>query len=155
MNKISMLTIVFATASFFAGAALATSESSTALKSSKKLTAPKGTINVLSATYGENCTKKSVKGNATNHIKFTCNGKTTCDYKVEVNNIGDPFFGCPKTYVVEYSCGDKTIKADLPAEASYQPNPLKLSCEKTTNTSTGEKVSTSESKSTSSSSSKQ
>src|SRR5688572_9763231 len=89
-----------------------TSDASTpASASAVKDAIAKGAIKVICATYGSNCSKKSVKGNVTDHLKSTCDGKKTCEYKVEVNKIGDPFYGCPKTYVAEYSCSGKKLQA--------------------------------------------
>ncbi len=141
MKIIPVLTIGITVLAFSFNAALAGSGSSTPLtSSSKQETQPKGTISVISATYGANCTKKSVKGNVTDHLKITCNGQSLCEYKVDVGKIGDPFYGCAKTYVAEYSCGGKTLKAELAAEASYQTEPLILTCgtasKSTTKTST-------------------
>ena len=87
-----------------------------------------GTIKVVRATYGRNC--KDVKpctfrgksepnqvreGNVTAHTAGQCDGKKSCEYKVDYFNprtftskgvISDPCIGCVKDYQVEWHCGD-------------------------------------------------
>jgi hypothetical protein len=136
MKKRSILMSALFLMFFSAGDALATSTYTTAGTSANtsKSISSKGTIAVASATYGANCTKKSVKGNATNHLKVACDGKTKCEYIVATSNIGDPFPGCKKDYAIEYSCGGKALKVSLPAEAAAQP-PVVLNCEGTSKSS--------------------
>jgi hypothetical protein len=60
------------------------------------------TITVTSATYGGNCGAPS--GNATGYVAGQCNGELGCSVFVGNSVLGDPVFGCPKDFVVEYSC---------------------------------------------------
>jgi hypothetical protein len=77
------------------------------------------TITVVSGTYGANC--RAPTGNKTSFLAKACNGKTTCSYKVEVTILGDPAYGCAKTYVAQWRCGSSTAlhSASAPAEAGY------------------------------------
>jgi hypothetical protein len=88
------------------------------------------TIKVSSATYGENC--GAGKGNVTDDIAKQCDGKKTCSYNVDHKVIGDPTFGCAKTYSVEYQCGDnpKIFQESLPAEAGWGDKSITLKCNK-------------------------
>jgi hypothetical protein len=85
------------------------------------------TITVVSGTYGGNC--KAPAGNKTSFLAKACNGKTECSYKIDVSTIGDPAYGCAKTYVAEWRCGSSTAihSASAPAEAGYG-SVVKLAC---------------------------
>lgn len=77
-------------------------------------------ITVVSATYGGNCKKfiptngtiNSVhSGNATTWVKRFCDGQSTCNYKIDYLQIGDPVYGCVKDYVVQWKCsGSPAVK---------------------------------------------
>lgn len=93
------------------------------------------TIKVQHAEYGQNCAGKgkpdpNIKGtDPTKHIAAACDGKGSCDYKVDHTVIGDPVFGCRKEYVVQYHCGTgQPKKASVAAEATGQM--AKLDCTK-------------------------
>ena len=87
-----------------------------------------GGIRVVSATYGGNCGVAS--GNVTSHVARQCNGRSECSYTVDHRVIGDPAFGCAKTYAVQYRCGDhaRVIEESLGAEAGLGNKALLLSC---------------------------
>jgi hypothetical protein len=142
MKISNIIGIALVTSVLSMSAAYATSSDST-ITSSKKATSAAGTINIVSGTYGGNCTKKSIKGNVTKHLKDQCDGKKTCDYKIDAGVIGDPAYGCAKGYVAEFNCGSKTLKAELAPEASGST--LNVSCEAS---SSGSKKSSDSSKST-------
>ncbi|MCX7148482.1 MAG: hypothetical protein NTY05_03570 [Rhodocyclales bacterium] len=96
---------------------------------------PPPVIKVQHADYGQNCAGKgkpdsNIKGtDPTKHIAAACDGKGTCDYKVDHTAIGDPVFGCRKEYVVQYHCGTgQPKKAAVAPEASGQM--AKLDCTK-------------------------
>ena len=78
-----------------------------------------GVIKIESATYGANC--GVAKGNVTAHIAKQCDGKTKCRYVVNHKIIGDPAYGCAKTYIVRYRCGNNPRVFDraLSAEAGW------------------------------------
>lgn len=97
--------------------------------------APKPAIKVQQAVYGQNCAGKgkpdpNIKpADYTKHIAAACDGKGTCDYKVDHTAIGDPVFGCRKEYSVQYHCGTgQPKKATVAPEASGQM--AKLDCTK-------------------------
>ncbi len=84
-------------------------------------------LNIRSATYGGNC--GAAQGNVTKDLASSCNGKTDCAYKVDVDHIGDPAPKCGKDFIASYSCApDATVvRSDLPAEAGLG-SILNLSC---------------------------
>jgi hypothetical protein len=68
-----------------------------------------GSIQVVAGTYGGNCPRekfgdKIARGNVTAALAAACNGKDVCDYRVDYTKIGDPAYGCRKTYVAEWRC---------------------------------------------------
>ena len=77
----------------------------------------KSTILVVSATYGENV--KAPAGNATDKLRRACNGREACEYRVDVNILGDPAGGVGKNFMVEYECPHimKPVREVIPAEA--------------------------------------
>jgi len=104
-------------------------------ENAKKTAAPPPTIKVQHAEYGQNCAGKgkpdpNIKGtDPTKHIAAACDGKGSCDYKVDHTAIGDPVFGCRKEYTVQYHCGTgQPKKATVAPEASGQM--AKLDCTK-------------------------
>jgi hypothetical protein len=58
---------------------------------------PTSGLNIRSATYGGNC--GAAQGNATRELASSCNGKTDCAHKVDVNRLGDPARKCGKDFV--------------------------------------------------------
>jgi len=76
-----------------------------------------GRINVVSATYGLNC--GAPRGNATSQVAQVCSSATSkCEYRVDVNALGDPRPGCAKAFEVDYRCaGGANQTASAPAEA--------------------------------------
>ena len=89
--------------------------------------APSGSINVQGATYGANCGAPA--NNVTGHAKKTCDGRGTCDYRVDHQVIGDPAYGCQKNYTVTWTCGPGTPvrSASAPPEAGFG-SVVQLSC---------------------------
>jgi hypothetical protein len=65
---------------------------------------PPPAIRVVQATYGANC--GIGRGNVTGHLAGACNGRLDCAYSVYWQVIGDPAFGCAKTYEAEYTCSN-------------------------------------------------
>jgi hypothetical protein len=88
---------------------------------------PTSGLNIRSATYGGNC--GAGPGNATKVLARACNGRTDCDYKVDVGRLGDPAHGCGKDFVASYSCAPDTtpLEKALPAEAG-RGSILNLTC---------------------------
>jgi len=87
-----------------------------------------GDIRIISATYGCNC--GATRGNVTAHIAKQCNGKSECRYTVDHKVIGDPAYGCAKTYTVRYRCGNnpQVFEKSLPAEAGWGDQAVVLEC---------------------------
>jgi hypothetical protein len=83
-------------------------------------------IHVVSGTYGGNCGQP--EGNVTRHLAASCDGRASCNYRVDHTVIGDPAFLCKKTYVAKWRCGGGTQinEASVPAEATAKT--VTLSC---------------------------
>jgi hypothetical protein len=60
-------------------------------------------IRVLAGTYGRNCGAKP--GNATAHLARACDGRASCDYRIDGAALEDPAPSCDKDYVAEWRCG--------------------------------------------------
>ena len=80
---------------------------------------PGGPIHVISGSYGQNC--QAPDGNKTEHLFESCEGRTTCAYRIDYRVIGNPAVGCGKSYVAEWRCGDDlaVYRAFAPPEAGY------------------------------------
>lgn len=89
---------------------------------------PAGTIDVLTAAYGASCVK--IEGNATGSVRHRCNGRTSCDYVVNVAILGDPAPGCSKDFKVEWRCTPEgpARSTSLPPEAGLR-SVARLTCQ--------------------------
>ena len=87
---------------------------------------PRG-LYIESATYGGSCGVKA--GNATVDLGDVCDGKSECDYVVDVNRLHDPAPRCGKDFSVEYMCAPdpQQLRKELPVEAGLGSH-LLLSC---------------------------
>ena len=74
-----------------------------------------------------NC--RAAHGNATPHLRQTCDGRGDCAYRIDYKVIGDPMYGCRKDYLAEWTCGaDPRIhQAASPPEAGFG-SVVSLSC---------------------------
>ena len=70
---------------------------------SKNAAEEKYAIKVLAGTYGRNCGGKP--GNATAHLSRACDGRASCDYRVDASALEDPAPSCDKDYAAEWRCG--------------------------------------------------
>jgi hypothetical protein len=83
-------------------------------------------ISINSAVYGANC-GASNKNNAGDLMKAQCDGKTDCQYTIDVKDIPDPAPGCSKDFNASYTCGGTEIKeVNSAPEASGKT--VNLSC---------------------------
>ncbi len=80
-----------------------------------------GTIRVEGATYGASCPQAPI-GNAWHALAQSCNARPTCSYTVLQTVLGEPAFGCAKSFSVEWSCigTSGTQVFNIPAEANGQ-----------------------------------
>ena len=83
-------------------------------------------VNVQTAWYGQSCGAQH--GNVTAHVKSRCDGRASCDYRVDALTLGDPAPNCAKNFVVLYACrGQANLRlAQVGAEANGRN--LALSC---------------------------
>ncbi len=56
------------------------------------------------ATYGTNC--NSYHDYAW-HVNKVCGRKQSCEYKIDHKVIGDPAYGCAKSFFLKWRCFDK------------------------------------------------
>ena len=87
-------------------------------------------IHVVAGTYGEVCKNFVPPSGRTNTVKFgnvtaalasACdNAKAICEFKVVVEQLGDPANGCEKDFIANWRCGDdqNANRFYLPAEAN-------------------------------------
>ena len=86
-----------------------------------------GDLVVRSATYGANCGAQAA--NVSENVKEACNGAGVCDYKVDVNTLGDPAPGCGKDFSVEYACGANSAARTAHLSGEANGKTVKLTCE--------------------------
>jgi hypothetical protein len=60
-------------------------------------------IVVVRGLYGTNC-PMNTGPDKTADLAATCNGKTSCAYRVDYTRIGDPAVGCAKQYEAQWRC---------------------------------------------------
>jgi hypothetical protein len=74
-------------------------------------------VNVQTAWYGQSC--GTAHGNVTAHVKSRCDGRASCDYRIDAMVLGDPAPNCAKNFVVLYACrGQAQLRlAQVNAEA--------------------------------------
>ena len=96
------------------------------IRAKKALLTP--VISIVSGTYGANC--GAPKGNVTQHLATACNGRKRCEYIVDYKVIGDPVYGCGKTYNAEWKCSEngQVFRTKLSPEAGYRKTAI-LNCE--------------------------
>jgi 5'-3' exonuclease len=77
-------------------------------------------ILVVSGTYGVNC--GAPHGNVTQHLSDACNDRKRCEYIVDYKVIGDPVWGCGKTYEAEWKCSEngQVFRTVVQPEAGYR-----------------------------------
>lgn len=81
------------------------------------------------ANYGTNCGHYKDYGW---HVERVCGGKTYCEYKIDHNVIGDPVYGCAKSYFLKWRCFDKygyvTIARDEWVKQEASGKTITLAC---------------------------
>src|SRR5262245_15899798 len=84
-------------------------------------------IKIVSASYGQNCGAPA--GNVTSQVAQACSRSVSkCEYRVDVNALGDPKPGCQKSFEAEYQCtGSASQKVSGPPEANHQTVTLQCS----------------------------
>jgi len=78
-------------------------QAAAAEKAPSKTGEEKYAIKVLAGTYGRNCGGKP--GNATAHLSRACDGRASCDYRIDASALEDPAPSCDKDYAAEWRCG--------------------------------------------------
>jgi hypothetical protein len=78
-------------------------QASAADKIASRSADPPHAIRVLAGTYGRNCGGKA--GNATAHLARVCDGRASCEYRIDASALEDPAPSCEKDYVAEWRCG--------------------------------------------------
>ena len=79
-------------------------------------------MKVLFAYYGLSCAERHSPGRlliymdqyrSTEWAASMCDGKDLCYGKVSTKNLEDPYYGCPKNFVVVAKCDDGEVVASL------------------------------------------
>jgi hypothetical protein len=83
-------------------------------------------IKVVSGTYGQNCGAQ--RGNATSELATRCDGRDTCEYRVDRRRILDPAAGCPKDFLAEWRCGKTEFHTAMLSPEAGAGSTLVLSC---------------------------
>ncbi len=99
--------------------------------------AAEAVIRVGGVWYGRNCRPKEIPSGADKFALSTkgapgvakaCNGKQTCDYKVDASVLGDWAPKCQKEFKVEYSCGPGTVGLEVSVPGEANGKTLRLAC---------------------------
>jgi hypothetical protein len=86
-------------------------------------------VMIEEATYGANCGAIVKPGNATQYAAKACDGRTSCDLPVSVQQMGDPANGCAKDFSVRFRCNQlQPRRLYLRGEANGSS--LRLDCRK-------------------------
>jgi hypothetical protein len=83
-------------------------------------------IKVVSGTYGQNCGAQ--RGNATADLKTQCDGRDTCEYRIDRRTIRDPAAGCRKDFLAEWRCGETEVHTAMLSPGAGADDTLVLSC---------------------------
>jgi hypothetical protein len=83
-------------------------------------------IKVVSGTYGQNCGAQ--RGNATPDLATRCDGRDTCEYRIDRRRILDPAAGCPKDFLAEWRCGKTEFHTAMLSPEAGAGSTLVLSC---------------------------
>lgn len=86
-----------------------------------------GRINVLSASFGENC-RSSLHDNALGTFRRICNGESKCSFDYDFWHMPDPAGGCLKSLSVIFSCGNGSQRQFVIREFMRAKMPVLLSC---------------------------
>ena len=71
-------------------------------------------VNVIEATFGGttvpifNACPVIAPGNVTAAVHAACQGLKTCEFTVDLDILGDPAFGCWKSFEVIYQCAQNS-----------------------------------------------
>jgi hypothetical protein len=76
---------------------------------------PAPIITVQEATYGSNCGRRIGRGNVTPFFSKACDGRSSCDVTISVEQLGDPAPGCGKDFVIRFLCNQ-----EHPGKSEYQ-----------------------------------
>ena len=89
-------------------------------------------IKVEFAYYGLSCAKGILKkGNqyrSTNWISRLCNGRSYCSGRVHNSVLTDPYYGCPKDFLVVARCSNGRVIVKSVAARGGEGQIISLSC---------------------------
>jgi len=85
-------------------------------------------IKIEEATYGGNCGARVKAGNATQNLSQACDGHSSCEVLISVQDLGDPAPGCGKDFSVRFLCDQQpSRRRHLNGEANGST--LSLDCQ--------------------------
>jgi hypothetical protein len=95
-------------------------------------------IKVVGATYGESCqsattnagTSLTIKaGNATSVAQKHCDtAQSTCAFTINAGELGDPAPGCPKSFVINWQCGNAPTIHEVNIKPEASGKSVSLTC---------------------------
>ncbi len=95
-------------------------------------------IMILDATYGMSCTGFAVPpgqqnrvkaGNVTPKVREICeDASVTCDFSIDVSEMGDPAPGCGKDFSISWRCGTAGESHQIRIVAEANGKPVLLRC---------------------------
>jgi hypothetical protein len=94
-------------------------------------------IHVVRATYGANCAGATPPapfnnsfswGNATRALRAACDGRSSCDYAIDVMALGDPVNGCQKDFALEYVCSADNVERNILVAGEADGHAMSLRC---------------------------
>lgn len=78
-------------------------------------------MKIVYAYYGVSCANGHLRPNvqhiSTNWAAGLCNGRSSCGGTVHTSILGDPYYGCPKDFIVVAKCDGNVIANLVPKEA--------------------------------------
>lgn len=86
------------------------------------------TIVLDEVVYGSNCGVTKAYPPPATDLKNQCQGRTSCDYKIETAKLGDPKFGCRKNWRAGYHCGESWVQYTVDVSEEADGKTAKLSC---------------------------
>jgi hypothetical protein len=90
---------------------------------------PPSRITVEEATYGSNCGRRVGRGNVTPFFSKACDGRSSCDVTISVDQLGDPAPGCGKDFSIRFLCDNQQPSRSQNLKGEANGSMLHLHCE--------------------------
>ena len=90
---------------------------------------PMPLISVEEATYGSNCGRRVARGNVTQFFSKACDGRSSCDVTISVEELGDPAQGCGKDFSILFLCNQEHPARSQHLNGEANGSKLHLTCQ--------------------------